>query len=104
MKLSFKVEPRLTLEEAEKACKSFGTRWKITRKAHGAAVCSTVSWEKNCNKCDSWRLLVWNDGACEKIKNDATKCQSNITKGGHFYCGHDPCTPYGDLSYGGTWG
>ena len=88
----------LTLEDAEATCKSYGTPWTITRKAYGAAVCSTVGWLDNCNNCDSWRLLVWNDGACADFY-----CRSNRTKAGHFYCGNEPCEP-GNFLYGGTWG
>ena len=96
---------QLGFEDAIKACNSFEGNWTVTRKAHGSIICSTVPWTKNCNKCNTWRMLVWMDGACEKIKNDFTPCKANLnTKIGHYYCGHNPCTDSGDFLYGGVWG
>ena len=96
---------KLGLEDAEKACKSFGGNFTVTRKAFGSLICSTVPWHKNCSPCETWRMLVWKDGACEKIKNDYTPCKANLqTKSGHYYCGHKPCTKDADFPEGGTWG
>ena len=101
--ISFKLGHELNLKGAKSACKLFGSKWKMTRKTEGSLVCSTVPWYKNCNKCDSWRLLVWIDGACDISKYDPySKCRNNATLTGHYYCGYDPCKS-GDLSDGGTW-
>ena len=86
---------------AEKACKTFGKEWKITRKTLGSSVCSTVPSDRNCHSCDSWRLLVWEDGACDRLVS--SQCRSNITKSGNYYCGYDPCQG-GELVYAGVWG
>ena len=92
---------KLNVETAKTACESFGRRWKITRKTSGSAVCSTVPSDKNCHGCNSWRLLVWEDGACDRLR--PSKCRFNNTKAGKYYCGYDPCKT-GDLVYGGIWG
>ena len=88
-------------ESAEEACKTLGKDWKITRKTSGSAVCSTVSWDKNCHGCDSWRLFVWKDESCDMLIS--SKCRFKTTKAGNYYCGYDPCTS-GDLVHGGLWG
>ena len=81
---------------------SLGGDWKVTRKAYGALVCSTVTWWNNCKTKDSWRLFVWMDGACEKLKNDYSKCRFTNTKAGHYYGGYAPCKT-GDLVNAGIW-
>ena len=86
--------------DAKKKCKSFGDNWKITRRTGGSAVCSTVSYLKNCHTCDSWRLLVWEDGACDRLL--PSMCRSNSTITGNYYCGYDPCRT-GSLTFGGVW-
>ena len=91
----------LNAEAAQTACESFGYGWKITRTTPGSVVCSTVSFDKNCQDCNSWRLLVWKDGACDRLRS--SKCRFNSTKAGKYYCGYDPCES-GDLVYGGMWG
>ena len=91
----------LNAEAAQTACESFGRRWRITRKTPGSAVCSIVTSDKNCHGCNSWRLLVWKDGACDRLRS--SKCRFNSTKAGKYYCGYDPCLS-GDLVYGGMWG
>ena len=86
---------------AKLACEQFGIGWKVTRKTNHSLVCSKVSSLLNCHNCDTWRLLVWRDGACDKLID--SKCNPNMTKAGHYYCGYDPCAKYGNLSYGGKW-
>ena len=99
----FKLDDWLNLEGAKAACSSIGSNWKVTRTTEGSLVCSTVPWSENCNDCDSWRLLVWRDGACEISAHDTySKCKSAATKAGHFYCGYKPCKG-GDLTHGGIW-
>ena len=88
------------LERAENACKAFGEDWKISRKTQGSLVCSTVAHYQNCQSCDSWRLLVWENGFCDRLV--ASKCRFNTTRSGNFYCGYEPCKT-GDLKYGGKW-
>ena len=91
------------MDGAEEACRRFGSDWNVTRETEGSLVCSTVSWSKNCNTCDSWRLLVWEDGACDISKHDPySKCRNNATLAGTYYCGYDPCIG-GNLTYGGIW-
>ena len=88
------------LHEATKACEELGNGWKVTRKTGGSIVCSKVEHWKNCQKCDVWRLYVWEDGACEKLQN--SRCTPYMTKSGKYYCGYEPCRN-GVLQYGGEW-
>ena len=64
-------------------------------------MCSKVPSGKNCQKCDIWRLYVWEDGACDKLLK--SKCNPNMTKSGNYYCGYEPCHRDGILQYGGSW-
>ena len=103
-RLSFDIkDDQLGLEDAIKACKQLSEGWKVTRKTHNSLVCSKVPWYKNCHKCDTWRLFVWEDGACEKLRNDQSKCNPNMTKAGNYYCGYEPCQKSGRLKFGGKW-
>ena len=90
----------LEFQIAEKTCKQFGKEWKITRTTPGSLVCSKVSYLLNCHNCTTWRLLVWEDGACDKLAS--SRCRSNTTKAGEYYCGYSPCKT-GDLVHGGQW-
>ena len=90
----------LGLEDAMTACKDLGNGWKVTRKTSGSIVCSKVSYLKHCQKCDVWRLYVWEDGACDKLQK--SRCTRNKTKAGKYYCGYEPCRN-GVLQYGGEW-
>ena len=90
----------LEFQVAEKTCKQFGKEWKITRTTPGSLVCSKVSYLLNCHNCESWRLLVWEDGACDKLA--VSRCRSNTTRAGEYYCGYSPCKT-GDLVHGGHW-
>ena len=84
------------------ACKELGNGWKVTRKTSGSIVCSKVSFLKNCQKCDVWRLYVWEDGACDKLRK--SRCNRNMTKAGKYYCGYEPCRiQHSLLQYGGEW-
>ena len=101
----FQIDSPLNLESARATCSSFGSNWNVTRTTEGSIVCSNVPWHRNCETCDSWRLLVWIDGACEIGKYDPySKCKTSgkTTKAGQFYCGYNPCKG-GDLTHGGTW-
>ena len=91
----------LNLARAKLACEKFGVGWNVTRKTNHSLVCSKVSSLLNCHNCDKWRLLVWRDGACDKLVS--SKCNPNMTKAGDYYCGYDPCAKYGNLRYGGKW-
>ena len=82
------------------ACEKLGNGWNVTRKTSHSIVCSKVSFLKNCQKCDVWRLYVWEDGACDKFQK--SKCTRNKTKSGKYYCGYEPCRN-GVLQYGGDW-
>ena len=86
---------------AKQACEQFGKGWKVTRTTNHTLVCSKVSSLLNCHSCDTWRLLVWKDGACDKLVD--SKCNPNMTKAGNYYCGFDPCAKYDNLRYGGKW-
>ena len=92
----------LGLQDAMTACKELGNGWKVTRKTSGSIVCSKVSFLKNCQKCDVWRLYVWEDGACDKLRK--SRCNRNMTKAGKYYCGYEPCRiQHSLLQYGGEW-
>ena len=93
---------QLGLEDAIIKCKSYGNGWNVTRITGFSIVCSKVPYINNCQKCDVWRLLVWEDGGCEKL--DKSRCYTKITKSGKYYCGYKPCQKYGVLQYGGDWG
>ena len=88
------------LVAAKEACKRFGNDWNATHPTQGSVICSKISYLQNCHSCDTWRLLVWKDGACDLLNH--RNCRSNATKAGHFYCGYSPCKT-GDLVYGGPW-
>jgi len=102
--------PTLKEVDAENACKGFEGNWTVTRKAYGSTICGKIEkgeptpWWKNCNTCATWRMLVWRDNACEKIKNDHTPCAAGVsTKAGNYYCGHTPCGKDGKFPEGGKW-
>ena len=97
--ISFKI-CHLGLHDATKACEELGNGWKVTRKTSGSIVCSKVDYSKNCQKCDVWRLYVWKDGACEKLRK--SRCNPYMTEAGKYYCGYEPCRN-GWLQYGGDW-
>ena len=93
---------QLGLSDAMKECNELGDGWSITRKTGHSIVCSKVSYLKNCQNCDVWRLYAWEDGACEKLNKN--KCNPNMTKAGKYYCGYEPCRKGGALKFGGDWG
>jgi len=85
-----KVEPQkpvLTKEGAEKACKAIG--WNVKWRSDSSLVCTKggVSAGNDCNKCDTWRLMVWKDGGRDQAHGGKTYS----TKAGHSYGGHSPC-------------
>ena len=91
----------MSLEGAKNVCTSLEGNWTVTYggKYSGAIVCSTVDWSKNCNDCDTWRLYVWQDGACLS----PSKCEyDSRTIAGHYYCGNKPCKN-GNFVEGGPW-
>ena len=88
---------------AESACRLLGTNWSVTKVYDGSLVCSSVEWTKNCNKCDTWRLFVWVDGAVDNYKTSISPCHKNNTLAGYYYCGHIPCNNCSELAHGGRW-
>ena len=74
------------------ACRNFGHDWSVNKTLDKALVCTkaNTSWERNCNSCSTWRLLVWENGGWErglscKGYNDPS------TLAGYYYGGHSPC-------------
>ena len=93
----------LTAKNAATKCTSFGKDWKVSRNTMGASICTKgdTSPYDNCHGCDSWRILVWKDGACDRLL--PKDCRFNTTTvAGNYYCGYEPCQD-GHLSAGASW-
>ena len=77
----------LTKEDAMQACTNMG--WTVKWTSAKSLVCTKGSVAKgdNCNKCDTWRLLVWKDGGTDMSPDG----QTYKTKAGRSYGGHSPC-------------
>ena len=60
------------LNSAIVACRNFGDDWSVQRITDGALVCTRGSSTafSNCDYCDSWRLVVWEDGGFERSKSE----------------------------------
>ena len=76
------------------ACRNFGDDWSVQRITDRALVCTKGSTEalSNCDYCDSWRLVVWEDGGFERSKGERkNKPESMLTFAGKYYGGKSPC-------------
>ena len=87
------------------ACQKFGQGWKVNKNAkvnkRGAMICTkdeTVPHD-SCNDCQTWRMIVWKDGA-HTDKND----KHYSTQAGKYYGGHQPCTAGDNYRSCGRWG
>ena len=100
----------LTLEGARNACNGFGKSWSFHTETSTSLSCTKGSTrlEDNCN-CDSYRILVWEDGA-DDFGSDIIRV-SGSTVAGHYYGGHSPCKLWSlivnrveyEMSYCGVW-
>ena len=54
---------------------------------------------KNCNSCDDWRLVVWEDGSSEY----GQEYGPYTTKAGKYYGGHSPCELGDNYPLCGVW-
>ena len=89
----------LNLQGATDRCRAFGSEWGVNKETDGSVVCtkSGTAWNSNCNACDTWRLVVWNNGANEY----GNAAYSTIA--GKYYAGHSPCVSGDNLPVCGTW-
>ncbi len=73
----------------------------------GSLVCTlnSLAWGNNCNKCSTWRLVVWKDGAheYEAGSNNYDGVQLS-TKVGNYYGGHEICAHGDNFPLCGEWG
>ena len=82
------------LNSAIVACRNFGDDWSVQRVTDRALVCTKGSTKasSNCDYCDSWRLVVWEDGGFERSKGERkNKPESMLTVAGKYYGGKSPC-------------
>ena len=73
----------------------------------GALICTlnSVDWGSNCNKCDTWRMLVWQNGAHEHEQGYSSYNSLRVsTKAGKYYGGHNPCRYEDNFPLCGEWG
>jgi len=82
------------------ACDSMG--WTVGWIHDVSLICTApgTSHDDDCNSCDTWRLLVWEDGGRDRIHGG----EKYYTKAGRAYGGHSPCKQGWSLqSCPGTW-
>ena len=72
---------------ATKACKALG--WSVKWTSDKSLICTAPGRRAghDCDKCDTWRLLVWTDGGTDI----SSAGQTYHTKAGRWYGGHQPC-------------
>ena len=99
--LNVKMMMNNNVDSARRACKSFGSDWKVDKESSGALICTKGSKGAgdNCDACDTWRLVVWKDGSKDP------KCDSYTytTYAGYYYGGHEPCVCGDNLRQGNLW-
>ena len=83
------------LYDAAQACNDFGNGWSVNVVRDGALICTlnSVTWKNNCNTCDTWRMVVWKNGAHEYAA-DQNYNYDGIhlsTTAGKYYGGHENC-------------
>ena len=91
----------LDLTSAIHACQKFGNDWKVRKVLDRALVCTKGStrWSQNCNSCETWRLVVWEDGGWDENKGWSRTYKgkttgpfySMSTVAGKYYGGANPC-------------
>jgi len=82
------------------ACDAMG--WIVGWINDAALICTApgTSHDDDCNSCDTWRLLVWEDGGRDRIHGG----EKYYTKAGRAYGGHSPCKQGWSLqACPGTW-
>jgi len=91
--------PQLSEQNTRDACAALGGAWSVRWTGEGALVCGTVGAGSDCNGCDTWRLMVWENGA----KDQASGGADYQTVAGSYYGGHSPCTVGWNLPLCGDW-
>ena len=115
------------VKAARKACQNFGEGWVVGKVSDGALVCTKAgrTYQSNCAwgpkrkyceaadllirqelrdcgvECDTWRLVVWDDGSNEYKLDENNPRYS--TKAGKYYGGHLPCKPGDNYQLCGDW-
>ena len=81
---------------AREACRSFGVGWDVREELSTSLVCTTNAVNQSCSgECDTWRLLVWEDGVY------GNGSHSHVTRAGSYYGGYYPCESSDKHSYCG---
>ena len=95
---------------AIKACENFGSDWKVSKITDRTVICTKGStrWVATCNSCETWRMLVWEDGGFEHNKGYSVYkgeyINDRLTVAGKYYGGHDPCArPWDRYTLCGDW-
>jgi len=91
--------PQITEQRAIEKCESWDGPWSVVWNSGRALICATVSAGNNCNQCDSWRLMVWDNGATDQSPNG----EVYATEAGQYYGGHSPCKAGWNLPHCGSW-
>ena len=88
-----------TIDMAKVNCRSFGSEWDVNKETSGSIVCTKNrnTWHRNCNSCDTWRLLVVMSGS------DEYGTGSKSTHAGSYYGGHSPCEGGDNQPWCGYW-
>jgi len=88
-------------ELAVQRCSSFGSGWSVVRTSDKSITCakSPTTSGSNCDTCDSWRLLVFQNGGTDQSPGG----QTYQTKAGYYYGGHSPCQSGWNLPECGLW-
>ena len=83
----FCTREKLDEEKATKACKTMG--WTVGWIGDKSLICTApgISYDNDCNSCETWRLLVWEDGGRDRLHGG----EKYNTKAGRSYGGHNPC-------------
>jgi len=93
-------------QAAEKACQAFGNGWSVNVVRDGSLVCTlnSLEWRKNCNNCETWRLVVWKEGAHEETAGYSAYNGIHFsTIAGKYYGGYDPCMVGDHFPLCGEW-
>merc|ERR1711997_667653 len=91
--------PQVTEQGARDYCASLGGEWSVEWESDRSVICTTRSSGNNCDSCDTWRLLVWENGGTDMSPNG----QTYETVAGKYYAGHHPCQGGWNLPLCGDW-
>lgn len=81
----------------------------MTTKQSLICLCCGASFYNDCNSCDTWRMLVWEDGGVDPADSwshnyGPVPPPPYRTNAGKYYAGHKPCTGgCNNLPECGTW-